>query len=185
MGKSEIWKPIKGYEGMYEISNKGNVKSIDRIIEDCIGRKKLYKGKILKKEKSIHGYYQVPLYKNGKAKLFSVHRLVAYAFIENPKNLPFVNHIDFERTNNNVDNLEWVTPKENVNWSKHRMVVHDTLIEHPKTKTNSGEHHIRVRKEDGMFNVTINHKKIRYTNNFANLNDAISWRDNKINELLS
>lgn len=94
----EIWKDIVGYEGTYQVSNKGRVKNI------------LPKnGKLLSTYSNNRGYIGVHLYKNSKCKNFLVHRLVAQAFIENPLNLPQVNHKDEDKNNNCVDNLEWCT----------------------------------------------------------------------------
>lgn len=107
----EIWRDIKDYEGMYQVSNLGRVKCLDRI--DSAGRKRY--GRILKLWNS-RGYLQVGLSINSKGKKFSVHRLVAQAFIKNPNNKLEVNHKDEDKTNNRVDNLEWVTSKENSNW---------------------------------------------------------------------
>lgn len=109
----EIWKPIKNYENLYEISNLGNVKSLDRVIISKNGVKKLIKGKINKLGLTHSGYVSVSLYKNSEQKIFRVHRLVAEAFIPNPNNLPQVNHIDENKENNNVDNLEWCSVSEN------------------------------------------------------------------------
>ena len=100
-----IWKDIKGYEGKYQISNKGRVRSLD------------YKGtkkkKLLKASTNKEGYIQIRLYKNGKGKTYFVHRLVAEAFILNPNNYPVVNHKDENKSNNSVDNLEWCTVEYN------------------------------------------------------------------------
>ncbi|ADI23905.1 HNH endonuclease family protein [Enterococcus phage EFRM31] len=100
----EEWKDIKGYEGLYQVSNLGRVKSL-----------KFGKERILKTGVDRYGYISVNLYKNNKRKLCKVHRLVAQAFIPNHENKPQVNHIDEDKTNNMVSNLEWVTAKENVN----------------------------------------------------------------------
>lgn len=105
----EIWKDIKGYEGKYKVSNKGRVKSLKRL--DSINH--LIKTRILKQGGGQ--YPNVVLSKNGVAKTFLIHRLVATAFIENPKRKPCVNHIDENKSNNNVENLEWVTYSENQN----------------------------------------------------------------------
>lgn len=121
----EIWKDINGYEGLYQVSNFGRVKSLARIRKtrkDSNGKQGSYqyKGCILKQKnrktnvKSLE-YYQVTLSKNGTQKMFSPHRLVAEAFIPNPNNKPYVNHIDGNGKNNNVDNLEWTTNRENQN----------------------------------------------------------------------
>lgn len=113
----EIWKDIPNYEGMYQISNFGNVRSLDRVIYANKGNPKrnmFSKGKILINHVSNTGYYRAKLCKNQKRKMFFVHRLVAEAFIPNPENKPQVNHIDGNRLNNHVENLEWATMSENV-----------------------------------------------------------------------
>lgn len=97
----EIWKPIAGFEGLYEVSNYGRVKSLTR-----------YK-KVIKPIIMNSGYYQYQLWHKGKCRVASGHRLVAQAFIPNPDNKPFVNHKDENKLNNFVDNLEWVTHVEN------------------------------------------------------------------------
>ena len=99
----EEWKNIIGYEGLYEVSNIGNVRNVRR-------------NTLLKLSKNNYGYIQVYLYKNGIRKGFRVHRLVAETFLSNTYNLPMINHKDENKTNNNVDNLEWCTAKYNVNY---------------------------------------------------------------------
>lgn len=98
----EIWKDIKCYEGYYQVSNLGNVKNSRT-------------GRLIKPHKKC-GYLQLLLCKNGKIKHHLVHRLVAEAFIQNPDNLPIVNHVDENKINNCVDNLEWCTQKYNINY---------------------------------------------------------------------
>ena len=105
----EIWKDIEGFEGLYQVSNLGNVKSL--VDSNGVSREKIRKPSICS-----NGYLQVILYKNKTIKHFSVHRLVAIAFIPNPNNLPCVNHIDECKTNNVASNLEWCTHKENINY---------------------------------------------------------------------
>lgn len=97
----EIWKDIEGYEGLYQVSNLGRVKSLNY--------HRTRKEQLLKPTKSNRGYFKVYLNKNGKMKTFNVHRLVAQAFIENPNNYPCVNHKDENKINNIVDNLEYCT----------------------------------------------------------------------------
>lgn len=99
-----MWKDIKGYEGIYQVNENGVVRNITSGLE-------------LKQHKSKYGYMLVYLWKNNKGKTYRAHRLVAEAFIPNPQNKPQVNHIDCDRTNNNVSNLEWVTNQENHDWS--------------------------------------------------------------------
>lgn len=110
----EIWKDIKDYEGYYQVSNLGNVRSVDRRVLQSDGSVANYKGKILKGETDKRGYKRVRLSKNNKATKFQIHRLVAIHFIDNPLNKKFVNHIDENTSNNKVDNLEWVTGSENM-----------------------------------------------------------------------
>lgn len=112
----EIWKDIEGYEGCYQVSNLGNVRSLDRIIGNA-----LRKGKILKELKNKDGYLVVGLHKDGKRKKFFMHRLVAQAFIPNPDNKKEVNHmnicnlsIDENKKYNAIENLEWTTHDENL-----------------------------------------------------------------------
>lgn len=110
----EIWKDIEGYEGLYKVSNLGNVKSADRIVKHSGKHTRIQKGRILKNLLNAHGYLEVGLYSiDGKASKQRVHRLVAAAFISNINNKAEVNHIDEVKTNNHVDNLEWCTRIEN------------------------------------------------------------------------
>lgn len=108
-----VWKDINGYENIYEISSSGLVRSKDRICVDSIGRKRFRKGMILSPDVAQNGYYRVTLAWKGKKKQVYVHRLLANHFIPNVDDLPQVNHKDGDKLNNNLDNLEWVTHKEN------------------------------------------------------------------------
>ena len=114
MIQDEVWKDVEGYEGLYQISNFGNVKSLARIVHSEKRSDYKIKEKILKQSDTTTGYKKVELHKgNEKRKSFKVHRLVAQAFIPNPENKLEVNHIDGNKHNNNVNNLEWVTSSEN------------------------------------------------------------------------
>lgn len=98
----EIWKDIEGYEGLYQVSNLGRVTRVTT-------------NRILKSSKHVSGYLMVNLSKNSVTSHQRIHRLVAQAFIPNPENKPDINHVDEDKTNNNVNNLEWSTRKENCN----------------------------------------------------------------------
>lgn len=108
----EEWRDIKGYEGLYQVSNEGRVKSVDRVIETPNNIRN-YKSKILVQTEKWCGYYEVSLYKNGKREHKSIHRLVAEAFIPNPQNKQCVDHINGIRNDNKVENLRWCTQQEN------------------------------------------------------------------------
>lgn len=126
----EIWKDIKGYEGLYQVSNLGRVKSFPR------------KGTHTKREhilivgKNHKGYFQVKLTKKCKAKTISVHRLVAEAFIPNPDNLPQINHKDGNKDNNCVNNLEWCTNEYNMKEAI-RLGLRDKIYKYGKNHFNS------------------------------------------------
>lgn len=102
---TEIWRDIEGYEGLYQVSNKGHVKSL-----------KWGKERILRPMINSSGYLKVQLYKNTAHQYRYIHRLVAITFIQNPDNKPQVNHKDENKLNNCVENLEWSTAKENNNF---------------------------------------------------------------------
>lgn len=108
----EIWKDIKDYEGLYQVSNLGRIRSLDKMVWNGQSYWEM-KGKILIPGKDKDGYLQIGLYKNKKRKGFKIHRLVSEYFIENEENKPEVNHKDGNKQNNNANNLEWVTSSEN------------------------------------------------------------------------
>lgn len=117
--EKEVFKDVLGYEGLYQVSNLGRVKSLKRKNIFYCALKKEYlerptKEKILSFNKSKRGYFQVCLTKNGKSKTYTVHRLVAEVFIDNPLNKKTVNHIDGNKENNCANNLEWTTIGENI-----------------------------------------------------------------------
>lgn len=120
----EIWKDILGYEGYYQVSNLGNVKSLDRVRETLPTAKKQFKtfneGRVLIPKESNRGYLRYALTKEGKTKYLSAHRLVAQSFIPNIKDKPDVNHINGIKTDNRIENLEWCTGSENI---KHNYVL--------------------------------------------------------------
>lgn len=111
MTESEIWKDVVGFEGLYKVSNKGNIYSVER--KDSRGIK--CGGRALKPAYTKAGYLKVVLCKNGMRYYKMLHRLVAETFIPNPNNFPQVNHMDEIKDNNNVKNLEWCTSRYNNN----------------------------------------------------------------------
>ena len=111
----EEWKKIPGYEGLYEVSNMGNVRNVRR-------------NKLLRLPKTNNRYIRISLCKNGIKTGLTVHRLVAEAFLPNPDNLPEVNHKDEDKTNNRVENLEWCNHKYNMNYGTRNIRSKETAI---------------------------------------------------------
>ena len=115
---NEVWQPIRGYEGLYEASNLGQVRSVERVIfSQRWGGHQLRHSVILKPSISSRGYKMVVLSKNGKRKAYSVHRLVATTFLPNPNNLPVINHKDQNKLNNKINNLEWCDQMYNFHYA--------------------------------------------------------------------
>ena len=135
----EIWKDIEGYEGLYQVSNLGRIKSLERIVKG-----QHFEEKIMKLQNNKWGYKFICLSKNGKRKYPMVHRLVAKAFIANPDNLPFVGHLDDipSKENNTIGNLYWTTTKENNGTLNRRKRVSNSL----KGRKLSKEHINNLRK---------------------------------------
>lgn len=155
----EVWKDIKGYESLYQVSNHGNVRSL-----------LFSKIHLLKASKNSSGYLTVALCRQGEVKTCYVHRLVARAFCDNLHNHNYVNHKDYNRENNHCLNLEWCTAEENTRYSAMRM-------RHPKTKskpTNTGEKYI-YRTKYGSYRVQIKYKS--YEKRFTTLEEAIKHRN--------
>ena len=135
--KKEYWKPVVGYEGLYEVSNWGRVKSLKKLVKSHNKWGECYitiNEKILKKRIDKYGYERVMLYKHGKSKLKQVHRLVAEAFIDNPDNLPQVNHKDEDKLNNNVDNLEFCSVLYNNTYNERHKKIAEKNINGKKSK---------------------------------------------------
>ena len=116
--ENEEWLDIKDYEGYYQVSNLGRVKSLPREILDAGGVIRRRNGKLLTPRVTGNNYRQVSLCKNGVTRQFLLHRLVAEAFIPNSNNCAQVNHIDEDKANNSVSNLEWCTAKYNSHYSQ-------------------------------------------------------------------
>lgn len=116
----EEFRPICGFEGLYEVSNIGRVKSCSRKVKNTRGIKEL-KERIISQKDDTNGYLIVNLWKDNKQTHVKVHRAVAQAFIPNPYNFRDVNHIDENKYNNRFDNLEWVTHQDNLNYGTHNV----------------------------------------------------------------
>jgi len=150
----EIWKDIEGYEGFYQISNKGKVKSLKRIINKRDGRKCYVKEKILKQVPDKDGYAKCSLtcFK-GRRKPIIVHRVIAKNFICNPQNKPQVNHIDGNKKNNDLNNLEWVTLSEN------RIHAYATGLQNGKAKEGSRNNLSKLNEMQVLTIKTLLHNK--------------------------
>lgn len=138
----EIWKDIAGYEGLYQVSNLGRVKSLDRTVQYFRNGKletKIFKSKIMKQNYTSAGYLMIYLRKDGKDKYNAVHRLVAQAFIPNPNNLPCVNHKDEVKDNNSVNNLEWCTHIYNCNYGTAIERMRKKVTGRPKNWSEEGK----------------------------------------------
>lgn len=143
----EIWKDIKGYEGLYQVSNLGNIKALYKEwftgLNNNILRTKKEHLLILKNNNK---YQQVELYKKSKYKRTSVHRLVAIHFIKNPKDYPCVNHINAIRHDNRIENLEWCTYSQNSRHAVKLGLIKYNYGENHYMSKNKGENHFGSKK---------------------------------------
>lgn len=127
----EKWKDIKGYEGAYQVSNTGIVRSLDRLVAGRSGRIAVKKGCVINGCISKFGYRKMWLSANGKTRYYFLHRIIAAAFIKNKESKPFINHKNAIKLDNSISNLEWCTSSEN-QLHAHKMGLH------PKTKPGTG-----------------------------------------------
>lgn len=173
MGENEVWKDVAGYEGRYQVSNAGRVKSLGRVTELNGGRRRV-EPEVIMKYTLRSGYPTLILRRPGERRSAQIHRLVAQAFLPNPDGLPVVNHIDFDPTNNRVENLEWCTTRDNVRHSAERM-------SHPKSKsaaTSTGEKYIR--KAGKSYRVCVKLHGKRTSRSFKSLQDAVAYRNEAV-----
>lgn len=168
----EIWKDVVGYEGYYQVSNLGRVRSVPRrVARDNNGFTRHVDGRVMKGTDNGHGYLIVSLNREGKRKNHYIHRLVAAAFCENPDVKPHINHLDHNRSNNVCSNLEWCTVRENIGYSAH-------LMRHPKVKakkSNTGIKYICRTKNKGREVYKVCHKQKRINRHFKTLDEAVSF----------
>lgn len=131
----ERWEDVIGFEGLYSVSNYGRIKSLRRSVEQGNGRIRTYQDRIMRLYVSKSGYVLVNFEHFGVTKKKGVHRVVAEAFIDNPHCFSQVNHIDEDKTNNRVKNLEWCTSKYNVNYGHRKEKYRKTALNNPKNST--------------------------------------------------
>ena len=174
------WKNIKGYEKYYQVSNYGEIKAKRRVVYDLIDGEiqptYVTKEKIMNPFDNGCGYLVVSLVdENGNRKNFYVHRLVADAFLENPNNLPQVDHIDYDRKNNRLSNLRWVTVSENA--------LHSSC-NHPKHRkycnSSTGYKFIYMRGNKYRVGMSMGNKRV--DKQFFTLQDALNYRNNVAKE---
>lgn len=160
MNETEVWKDIPEYKGLYQVSNWGRVKSLERTIV-CGSQIRLIKERVLKENKDTLGYCRIGLHKDGKRKTFSVHRLVAKCFLEPIEGKDIVNHKDCNPSNNNVENLEFCTQQQNVTYNNAH--IKRGLNNRGKYKGENnpmyGKHHSEEAKQKMRKPKTEEHKK--------------------------
>lgn len=128
----EVWKDIDGYEGYYQVSNLGGVRSVDRIVLYKNGQKRFHAGKVIKPQMDYQGYLRVGLNVSGNFKTYRIHRLVVLNFLTNKENKDQVNHINGIKNDNRLLNLEWVTGSENIKHARKTGLIKDTNERAPK-----------------------------------------------------
>lgn len=126
----EIWKDVKDFEKLYQVSNFGNIRSLNKL--DTLGRK--VTGKLMKPIRRKDGYFDITLRKNNIQKHYLLHRLIAITFIENKNNYKEINHKDENKTNNNINNLEWCNRSYNINYGKANDKRRNKLINNKRSK---------------------------------------------------
>lgn len=188
----EVWKDIAGYEGLYQVSNLGRIKSLDRIVKRKSQPNLPIVGKILNPRKGKNGYAYVSLSKEAKRKTANVHRLVAEAFVEKHEGCNVVNHIDGNKENNICDNLEWIDSARN---NKHAFdtglinkenIAKSVMNPDKLSKNNtSGRKGVYFNKKLEKWMAYIRHNgKMLYLGVYENKEDAIKARERKEREFL-
>lgn len=169
---NEIWKDVKGFEGLYQVSNLGRVRSLDRRKNNHF-----FRGRILRQPKDKDGYCLVTLNDGKRSKMGRVHRLVALAFIPNPENLPEVNHIDENKENNRIDNLEWCTTKYNLTYGSRKGMMSGTKNNHAKLTEKEVVEIRKIYKEgDSQYGQSALGKRYGVSHiQIANIVNRISW----------
>lgn len=156
----EEWKSVVGYEGLYEVSSLGRVRSLDRYDSN----NHFLKGRILRLCADTKGYLIVGLWSNNKKKMYKVHRMVAQAFIPNPDNLPIINHKDENPINNNVDNLEWCDSEYNNNYGTARERARNTRLRNGTWSGLSKEEYMKKWRQENKEKICDWKKEYNYKN---------------------
>lgn len=165
--EDEIWKPVVGYEGLYEVSNMGRIRTVPHFMTAKDGRKMLIPAKIRKQSVDWHGYLYVKVRRDNKQISLRLHRAIMEAFVPNPYNKPFIDHINTIKTDNRIENLRWVTAHENT----------QNPITLQRIKDACTKEEIERQRQVKNKNGTLNTKKVfQYTKDglFVNEHESIS-----------
>lgn len=137
MSQPEEWRDIEGYEGLYQVSSLGRVRTLPKPMfygasSNVRNHESAIRAmRIMKARKKLNGYLQISLFRNGKPRTFTIHRLVAKTFLPNPHKYPYINHKDEDKSNNTVDNLEWCTPSYNIHYGSAIQKLSKAKTNHP------------------------------------------------------
>lgn len=151
----EEWRPVTGYEKLYEVSNFGRIRSLDRFFIRKNGRPLRCKGRLLDPYISIYGYYIVSLCDKGNSHVTALHKVVASEFIPNPDNLPCINHKDENKLNNQADNLEWCTIQYNNAYGTRNKRISDAQKRIPVKQFDLNGTHIKTWESISLVENTI------------------------------
>ena len=175
LAKREIWRDIKGYEGLYQVSDYGRIKTLERKIQHG-NYSYTRRERIMSQSIDKDGYMRIGLTKNKKHITCQVHRIVAETFLENNKGFTVVNHKDYDRTNNKASNLEWCDSKYNVQYSLCRRPITQN-----KKVGKSGLKHILI--DERYYHVYIRNRFVKVHKRFKTLESAITYRNEVLNEI--